>query len=106
MIDGLRPNDQEKLKSYLDDHYGLADLGHIYWLPIPENMLTPIQQEHKSCAPHLFALELDQSSFSCELLVRIKTNIKCDCMGYATQDQRAWLMDTVDVLLDKLEISV
>lgn len=36
---------------------------------------------------------LEESYLSCELLVRIKNNIKCDCMGYATKEQRDWLVN-------------
>ena len=106
LIDGLRPNDQEKLKNYLEEHLGPGELGHIYWMALPEQKLTPIQKEHKGCGPHFFALELDGASLSCELLVRIKTSVQCDCMGYATAEQRAWVMDTVDAMLDELEILI
>ena len=49
---------------------------------------------------------LEASYLACELLVRIKTNIKCDCMGYATETQRNWLVDWADAVLEKLSISV
>ena len=106
LIDGLRPEDHVKLKAYLDDHYGPASLGSVYWVEIDPDLLSPVQKEHGACAPHVFALELDERFLACELLVRIKKNIKCDCMGYATRRQREWIMDTMDGVLDSLSITV
>jgi len=106
LIDGLRPEDHEKLKQYLDQNYGPAVLGNIYWIELKTNILTSVQKEHSDCRPHIFALELENSQLSCELLVRIKKNIKCDCMGYATPGQREWLIENVDAMLDELGISI
>ena len=69
-------------------------------------ILTPIQKEHEGCKPHVFALMLEDDSLSVELLVRIKTSIKCDCMGYANHEQREWLIQKMDLILEKLEIQI
>ena len=106
LIDGLSPQDHERLKHYLDENYGPCDLGAIYWVELDRDLLTPLQKEHSKCGPHLFALELGKSTLACELLVRIRTNIKCDCMGYATPGQREWLISSVDAVLEKLEIVI
>ncbi len=106
LIDGLRLNDYQKLKEYLDAHLKSSPLGGIYWLELDENLLTPIQKSHESCHPHLFALMLEETYLSCEFLVRIKQNIKCDCMGYATKEQREWLMDQADAIIEKLDIQL
>lgn len=106
LIDGLSPQDHERLKAYLDEHHGPCDLGAIYWIELQQNLLTSLQKEHTLCAPHFFALELGKDFLACELLVRIRTNIKCDCMGYATAMQREWLIGFADNLLDTLAITV
>lgn len=106
LIDGLSPWDHDRLKEYLDEHHGPCDLGAIYWIKLGPDLLTPLQREHTSCAPHFFAMELGRDFLACELLVRIRTNIKCDCMGYATTLQRTWLMDFADNLLDTIGITV
>ncbi len=106
LIDGLSPQDHERLKAYLDEHHGPCDLGSIYWIEIEQAFLTPLQAAHTRCAPHFFALELGRDYLSCELLVRIRTSIKCDCMGYATPGQRDWLMGFADRVLDTLAITV
>lgn len=105
-IDGLGLADYHKVRQYLDQTLEPAPIGGIYWLEIDKSLLTPIQKEHRECGPHVVALMLEESLLSCELLVRIKKNIRCDCMGYATREQRAWLMDQVDALLESLSIRI
>lgn len=106
LIDGLRPEDYEKLKRYCDETFGKPSLGSIYWVEIEPSLLNEQQKAHLKCQPHYFTLELEQQHLSCELLVRIKKNIKCDCMGYADKRQREWLMDSVDGILDTLGITI
>jgi len=98
--------DYTALKGYLDEHLETAPIGGIYWLELEADLLTPLQAAHKGCAPHVFALALEETDLSCELLVRIKNNIKCDCMGYATKEQRDWLVNWTDALLERLSICV
>ena len=106
VIDGLRPQDFIKLKEYLDEHFEVSSLGEIYWVELAEDILTPMQKEHEDCKPHVFAFMLEKDSLSAELLVRIKTNIKCDCMGYANKEQREWLIQKMDLILDELKIQI
>ena len=106
VIDGLRPQDHQKLKDYLDEFLTCSPLGGIYWLELDKIVLTPTQKNHQECYPHVFALMLEETYLSCELLVRIKKNIKCDCMDYATREQRDWLIEQADAILEKLDIRI
>lgn len=106
LIDGLGFKDYHKLKAYLDKYLKSSPLGGIYWLELDTEILTPVQADHKECHPHFFTLMLEETYLSCELLVRIKKNIKCDCMDYATKEQREWLIDQADAILEKLDIRI
>ena len=106
MVDGLRLQDYTKLKAYLDKHLESSSLGGIYWLEVDPSILTETQKKHSGCGPHVFALMLEENYLSCELLVRIKKNIKCDCMAYATKEQRDWLIDQADAILESLDIHI
>lgn len=106
VLDGLRLEDYHKLKAYLDEHLASSPLGGIYWLELDPDILTDIQKEHAECSPHVFALMLEETYLSCELLVRIKKNIKCECMAYADKTQRDWLVDQADTILEKLDIRI
>ncbi len=106
VLDGLRLKDYQKLKAYLDKYLESSPLGGIYWLELDKELLTPIQKKHKACYPHVFALMLEENYLSCEFLVRIKKNIKCDCMDYATREQRDWIIDQADAIFEKLGIYI
>lgn len=106
LIDGLRLTDHQKLKAYFDEYLKSSPLGGIYWLELDKDLLTPIQKKHVECMPHFFALMLEETYLSCEFLVRIEKNIKCDCMDYATREQREWLIEQADAILEKLDICI
>lgn len=106
VIDQLRLEDYHALKTYLDENLGAPDMGGIYWMPLAPELMTDHQRDHADCHPLCLALELEEDRLSCELLVRTKNRIRCACIAYATPTQRAWLMDCVDAIFEKLRISV
>ena len=104
VIDELRYQDYERIQAYFDEFFGESDLGGIYWLPLDPEMLTEVQAAHTSCQPFYFALELAQDRLSCELLVRTRNRIRCDCIAYANEPQRNWIIKVIDIVLEKLEV--
>jgi len=106
VIDQLRPDDYFRIKAYLDMNLRQSGIPGVYWLILPQNMLEGIQTEHADCRPFYFALELGRSALSCELLVRTLNHVRCDCTGYATLLQRNWMIQTVDDICSRLEISI
>lgn len=106
MIDELRPQDHEKLKTYLRNKFGSSGVGDIFWIPIDRKLLTSIQAEHVACQPFYFAIDLEPSFLACEFLVRTKSHVRCNCMAYANRKQRDWLILLIDSIFDELEIIV
>src|SRR5512136_2927058 len=106
VVDQLRYEDYLKLRGFLDQNYGEAAVGSVYWIPLDQNILAPIQSEHLECQPHVAAVELEETRLSIELLVRTRNRIRCNCIAYATQEQINWLIDRVDDMLENLGISV
>jgi hypothetical protein len=106
VVDQLRYPDYEKLKAFLDHTYGEAPIGQVYWVPVDPGLLTPVQNEHKNCQPHVAAVELQEDRVSMELLVRTLSRIRCACIAYATEEQRTWLIRLLDRMLMQLNISV
>jgi hypothetical protein len=104
VIDELRAQDYIALKSYLAEHFGADPMAGIYWIPIDEEHLTKTQKAHPDCQPHFFAVELEENRMACELLVRTKNIIRCDCIRYATDTQRNWLIALIDDIFNRLEI--
>jgi hypothetical protein len=106
VIDQLRPDDYFRIKAYLDMNLRQSDIPDIYWLILPQDMLEGSQCDHANCQPFYFALELSPSVLSCELLVRTLSHVRCDCMRYASTDQRNWVIQAVDDMCSQLEIAI
>jgi hypothetical protein len=104
VIDEIRPQDYEKIKNYLDETFGGSGVDGLYWLPVEEALLSEVQQVHTTCAPFFMALELGPDRLAGELLVRTRSRVRCDCIHYADERQRNWLVQTVDAIFEKLEI--
>jgi len=101
VIDELRLEDHKTLKKYLDEEFGQTAMDGIYWIPVDSNLLTPTQHQHKDCRPHYLALDLEPDRLACELLVRTKNRMSCDCIQYATEPQRNWLIELIDTMFDR-----
>lgn len=106
VVDELKPEDHQDLAAYLERHGQSSGVDGLYWLPIGESLLTTEQQAHHDCKPFAFALELLPDRLVCELLVRTRNRVRCNCIAYATPEQRGWLMDTIDAILEKLGVKV
>jgi hypothetical protein len=105
VVDQLRYHDYEKLKGYLDQRFGPAEMGNVFWIPLPTGRLAPVQAEHLECQPFFAAIELLEDRLCLELLVRTRQRIRCDCIAYATETQRNDLIRMVDDMLAELEIT-
>jgi hypothetical protein len=106
LIDELRLEDHEKIKAYLDEHIKTSPMAGLYWILLEKDLLTGIQAAHPDCGPHYFALELHEDRLACELLVRAEQSIRCNCICYASKEQRDGLIEYIDAILEKLEISI
>ena len=104
VIDELRPADFKKLKTYLDEYFSSSGINGIYWIPLWQENLNAVQTKHVECQPFYFAVELKHDIMACELLIRTKNRVRCDCIGYATQKQLDWLIRFLDGMFEKLEI--
>lgn len=104
VVDELRPADHRALKAYFDENLSDGALDGLYWKSIDDTLLSDKQAAHTQCAPFYVALVLAPESLSCELLVRTRNRIRCDCMAYVTTRQRNWLVEWMDGVFDELGI--
>ena len=104
VIDEIRPQEQARIKEYLDRHYGPAEMGEIYWIPVEPVLYDPLQASHADCHPLYFAVQLVPASLAAELLVRTKSRMRCDCIRYATEDQFLWFVRLLDAIFERLGI--
>jgi len=104
VIDELRLSDFKKLETYLESHFNKGMLDGIFYLPLDSSLLTDVQKSHSACQPYQFCVELAEERISCELLVRSKKSMKCDCLAIATETQRNFLIKCLDDILTELNI--
>ena len=104
LIDDLRPEDYEKIRAYLNENFDDSCIEGIYWLLLDQDILSDVQAEHTKCQPFYFAIDLEPTFMACELLVRSKNIIRCNCISYATEKQRNWFIQVVDSIFEKLKI--
>jgi hypothetical protein len=106
VIDQLRETDYEKVMGFLDLKAEKTAIDGIYWVNLPERLYSGIQREHVQCQPHYFAVSLDFSQISFELLIRSRQIIRCNCITYATREQRDYILRFADDMLDQLGILI
>jgi hypothetical protein len=99
VIDDLSKEEWAVVDNFLKRNALPGPMEGMYWLPVPEALLAPAQQGHDSCAPFRFGIELSESAVTFELLVRSHANLHCDCIAYATSEQREFLLDFIDRLV-------
>lgn len=106
VIDELRYPDYEALKSYCDESLQESGVDGIYWLELESDMLTELQASHGECGPHYIAIELNEQRLSCELLIRARNRIRCNCIAYMDHRQRTYYLELIDAILEKLNIRI
>jgi len=106
VIDELRWQDYEKIKAFLDKKLGPAEVDGIYWVSMEQELLTAVQIEHIECRPIYYIINLKPDTLSCELLLRTKSRMRCDCIRYANKAQTDRIIRFADDLMEKLEIKV
>jgi hypothetical protein len=87
LIDELSFTDMEKITHFLTKNAIRSNMDEIFWIRIPEGLLSETQLQHIDCQPHVFAVELGKDWIKLELFVRNSKNMQCTCQGYCTSKQ-------------------
>ena len=104
LIDEIPRRQMEEIEVYLKEKTISSGMEEIFWLEIPEGLLSPIQVEHKTCGPHYLAVETGQDFVKFEFLVRCRKRLRCDCVQYATPDQETYLLTFAHALIQTLDL--
>ena len=106
VIDELLPGESTRLTERLDTMELSSGIPGLYWLPLPEPLLSHVQLEHaSSCGPHVMALEVEEERLRLELLVRARSRLRCDCVHYASPQLVAHMAEYLGQLLTELQIA-
>ncbi len=104
LIDELSPSKTEKIREFLEEHAIRSSLDQIFWVRIPDDLLSEMQFQHSQCRPHVFAVELGSDWVKLELFVRTQKGMRCDCPGYCTGQQRNFILNFADGMIKQLSI--
>ncbi len=106
-VDELQKGDMQCLLPHLEGKGLQGPMTGIYWLPLPETLLTEEQRAHlKQCGPFVASMETGDTWLKAEMLIRGRGRLRCSCISYATPEQRDWLISQVDAMLRDLNITV
>lgn len=104
-IDQLEEADIAAINARLLDLELQAGLEGVYWLPVPQDMLTKSQAEHfEQCGPYCLALEVEANAVHLELLVRGMGRISCGCVVFAAEKLRNHMIAYLEDMLTDLKI--
>ena len=101
VIDQLSREERTNIESYLNRTLQPGPMSGIYWIEIPQDLLSGDQCGHKECGPYFFAVELEDEAVCFELLIRSQSNLHCSCIAYATPAQRDFVLRFVDQMLEE-----
>ncbi|CCO24552.1 hypothetical protein [Maridesulfovibrio hydrothermalis] len=105
LLEDIYEEDLVKITDALKELGFAGPIEDIFYLPIPEHLLDDIQKEHfDECGSYFMALEVLENGLKIELLVRAKGRIRCDCVRYATNAQRNYMLDYMDKFIADLKI--
>lgn len=104
LIDEISNDGMEKIRGFLGKYAVKSSLSQIFWVRIPDDLLSEEQYQHKACYPHVFAVELGNGWVRFELYVRSLHNMRCTCPGYCTRNQQEYVISYANSMIDQLQI--
>ena len=109
VLDEISKSDLSRLRDYLHEHAAASSLEGVWWVDLPEDLLSPEQFAHRDCRPFRFAVELGEPVVGdCfvrfEFLIRSRETMRCACIGYATRQQRDFILAFADRLVEELAL--
>ncbi len=104
LIDEISPSDIEKIHAFLKENSVSSSLDQLFWVMIPQDLLSETQYRHRDCQPHVFAVELGEDWLKMEFLVRSLNNMQCTCPGYSTKQQQNFIINFALGILKQLDI--
>jgi len=104
LIDELSGRDVRKITAFLMEHAAPSGMDGLFWVTLPDDILSEVQYEHQECRPHVIAVECGGDWVRFELLVRNRNKINCPCSGYTTREQTRFVLNFADSMIEKLAV--
>ncbi len=104
LIDEISAPDMEKITGFLKKNAIPSKIAQVLWVKIPDDLLKKVQYEHRNCRPHVFAVELGSNWIKLEFFVRSLKNMRCACPAYCTRQQRDYIINFANNMIENLGI--
>jgi len=105
VVDEIKAADLQRIRRFLSDNAVSSGLDTLFWVPVADSLLAPLQQEHRSCRPYVFAIETGETFLKAEFFVRTLQDMRCPCQGYGTPEQARFIMEWINGMLQELSIT-
>ncbi len=103
-LDEITPLNIQKIVTFIKENAARSSMEEIFWVRIPDDLLSPVQFRHTGCQPYCFAVEVGSDWVKLEFLVRSMETMRCNCTAYATDSQREYIIKFADRMLNQLDI--
>jgi hypothetical protein len=104
LIDEINPSHMEKINGFLEKHAIKSHLDQVFWVQIPDDILSDTQIKHVACQPHVFSVELGPNCVKLEFFIRSLKNMACTCPGYCTAKQMEYVIRFAHNMIERLGI--
>jgi hypothetical protein len=99
LIDEISSADMEGILSFLRKKALRSSLDRIFWIQLPDELLTDMQSAHHDCQPHVFAIELGLDWVKLEMFIRSLKNLQCSCPGYCDTEQSNFVLGFAQTMI-------
>jgi len=104
LIDEISRADIDKINDFLNHSAMRSELEKLFWIKIPRDLLSEVQYQHVQCGPHVFAVELGNDWIKIEFFIRNLMDLQCTCQDYCTSQQKDFLMNFAQKMIEDLGI--
>lgn len=105
LIDEIAPQNMKKAMGFLGKNTMTSCLDSLFWVRLPDDLLSQEQYEHDQCRPYVFAVETGADWIKFELFIRTLNTMKCTCPAYCSKKQRDFVMNFADSMIEELAIT-
>ncbi len=104
LLDELSAQDVDRIHQWLADNADASRLEGVYWVDLPEDLLSHTQRTADGGRPYSFAVEVGPDYVKLEFLVRSRYSLHHPGTGFATASQRLFILEYSDRLLGELKV--
>jgi hypothetical protein len=104
LIDEITSSDMKRITACLEKSAVRSGIEKLFWIEMPEGMLTRAQLAGRDRAPLVFAAELGPDWIKLEFFLRDLQDLRSPSAGYCTAEQRDFIIDYAHRIIESLGV--